>query len=292
MSNLVRAISENGGVIVYAIDSTEIIKEMHTLHQTSATASAALGRLLTGNILMSATLKHPQDSISLRIAGDGPAGILFSEANGEGEVKGYIENPLADVDSLNSGKLNVGEIVGNAGILYVIKDLGLKEPQVGMVPLVSGEIAEDITSYYANSEQVPTVCALGVLVDRDLSVLYAGGYLLQLLPGATDEEITMLENNIQSMQPITKYLQDGKTILDIINDTMRGFNPNILDEQEVHYNCSCGSERFKKSLIALGEAELQEIAKENDDIEIKCQFCNKVYHFSANSLLKEFSYTL
>ena len=288
MSKLIRAISENGGIIIYAIDSTDIIGELQTLHGMSATATATLGRLLTGNILMSATLKNEKDSISLRVAGDGPGGILFTEVRGTGEVRGYMENPHIDLPSTPSGKLDVKGIVGTFGTLYVIKDLGLKEPQIGMVPLVSGEIAEDITSYYANSEQIPTVCALGVLIDKDLSVLNTGGFLLQLLPGATEEEINALENNINNMLPVTQYLQTGKTIIDIINDALSGFYPNILDEQEVYYNCTCNANRFEKSLITLGEKELQNIAKDGDDIEIKCQFCDKVYHFSAKSLLTIF----
>ena len=288
MSKLTRAISENGGVIIYAIDSTDIIKELQVLHEMSATAVAALGRLLTGNVLMSATLKNEKDSISLRIAGDGPGGILLTEVRGTGEVRGYIENPHADLSSTSLGKLNVKGLVGTSGTLYVIKDLGLKEPQIGMVPLVSGEIAEDITSYYANSEQIPTVCALGVLIDKDLSVLNSGGFLLQLLPGATDDEISTIENNINNMPSITHYLQNSKTIVDIIDDALTGFTPNILDEQEIYYHCSCNAARFEKSLITLGKEELQRIASEGDDIEIKCQFCNKIYHFSAESLLSNF----
>lgn len=286
MSKLVRAISENGGVIIYAIDATDIVKEAQSIHKTSATVSAALGRLLTGVALMGATLKSDTDKLSLRVVGDGAVGMLYAETNAKGQVRGYAENPHADLPATAQGKLDVGGIVGN-GTLYVIKDLGLKEPQTGMVPLVSGEIAEDITSYYAHSEQIPTVCALGVLVDTDLSILNAGGYLLQLLPGATDEEITMLENNISSMQSVTSYLSSGKTIYDIINDAMNGFSPNILDEQDVNYHCSCNAERFEQSLIALGKTELEEIAAEDDNIEIQCHFCNKKYQFKASDLLKQ-----
>ncbi|MEG0803528.1 MAG: Hsp33 family molecular chaperone HslO, partial [Pygmaiobacter sp.] len=183
MSKLVRAISENGGVVVAILDSTEIVSEMQRLHTPSAPVSAALGRLLTGAALMGAMLKSVDDALTLRIQGGGPVGLLIAVADGKGNLKGYVQNPLAEAPDHPDGKLNVGGVVGTNGMLSVIKDLGLKEPYVGQVPLVSGEIAEDLTAYYATSEQIPTVCALGVLVDKDLSIRRAGGYLQQLLPG-------------------------------------------------------------------------------------------------------------
>lgn len=284
MSKLVRAISENGGVTICALDSTDIVREMERIHHPSATVSAALGRLLTGCALMGANLKNLQDTLSVRVNGDGPCGLLFAMVDGKGNVKGYAENPLADMPSTPQGKLNVGGIVGQ-GTLYVIKDLGMKEPYVGMVPLVSGEIAEDITSYYAVSEQIPTVCALGVLVDRDLTILKAGGYLVQLLPGATEEEIELLERNIAAMPPVTQLLSEGKDAFDLIQLAMEGFSPNILDEGETAYRCDCEAERFERALLTLGREELHNLEQENDDIEVKCHFCGKEYHFSAGTLL-------
>ena len=197
MSNLIRGISENGGVVFCGVDSTEIVRTAEKLHTTSATCSAALGRLLTGVSLMGAMLKDDGDSITLRVSGGGPAGVVIACTDAHGNVKGCIDHPLVELPAKENGHLDVGGAVGKDGVLTVIRDNKLqKEPTVGQVPLVSGEIAEDITSYYAYSEQIPTVCALGVLVDKDLSIACAGGYLLQLLPGATDAEITRLEQNI------------------------------------------------------------------------------------------------
>ena len=206
MSRLIRAISENGGVIFSAIDSTEIVAEMERIHKTSAVTSAALGRLLTAGALMGAMLKSPENSITLRVKGDGPAGLLLAVADGAGHVKGMVENPVVEIPLRADGKLDVGSAVGKDGTLSVVRDLGMKEPYIGQIPLVSSEIAEDITSYYAVSEQIPTVCALGVLVAPDLTIRRAGGFLLQLLPGATEEEISRLEANVASMKSVTQML--------------------------------------------------------------------------------------
>lgn len=211
MSNLIRGISENGGVVFCGVDSTEIVRTAEKLHTTSATCSAALGRLLTGVSLMGAMLKDDGDSITLRVSGGGPAGVVIACTDAHGNVKGCIDHPLVELPAKENGHLDVGGAVGKDGVLTVIRDNKLqKEPTVGQVPLVSGEIAEDITSYYAYSEQIPTVCALGVLVDKDLSIACAGGYLLQLLPGATDAEITRLEQNIAAMPSVTEMLRAGR----------------------------------------------------------------------------------
>ena len=200
MANLIRGLSENGGVVFCGVDSTDIVRKAEKLHTTSATCSAALGRLLTGATLMGSMLKDDRDRITLRVAGGGPAGVLIACTDGTGNVKGCIDNPLVELPAKANGHLDVGTAVGKDGVLTVIRDNRLqKEPTVGQVPLVSGEIAEDLTSYYAYSEQVPTVMALGVLVDKDLSILCAGGFMVQLLPGATDAEIDRLEKNINAM---------------------------------------------------------------------------------------------
>lgn len=278
MPKLVRAISENGGVVIAMVDSTEIVREMQRLHQPSAPVTAALGRLLTGAALMGAMLKSTDDSLTLRVKGDGPAGLLVAVANGNGDLKGCVEHPTADVPDRADGKLNVGAVVGREGTLSVIKDLGLKEPYIGQIPLVSGEIAEDLTSYYAVSEQIPTVCALGVLVDRDLSVKRAGGFLLQLLPGATEEEISQLEKNVAALPSMTQMLEDGMTVYEIIDRALDGFQPNVLDEQPAFYHCDCSLERSEKIYRSLGKEQLRQIASEQETVELKCQFCNKVYH--------------
>ena len=233
MGKLIRGLSENGGIVFCGVDSTDIVCKAEQLHTTSATCSAALGRLLTGASLMGSMLKDDRDTITLRVSGNGPAGVVIACTDGTGNVKGCIDHPLVELPAKANGHLDVGGAVGKDGVLTVIRDNCLqKEPTVGQVPLVSGEIAEDITSYYAYSEQVPTVCALGVLVDKDLSISCAGGYLLQLLPGATDAEITQLEQNIAAMPSVTEMLHAGKTPEDMMNLAMAGFNPSVLDERE------------------------------------------------------------
>ena len=284
MSKLIRAISENGGAVVSILDSTAIVAEMERLHHPSAVVSAALGRLVTGAVLMAANLKSGDDSLTLRVKGDGPAGLLLAVADGRGNVKGYVENPIVELPPRGDGKLDVGGAVGRDGTLTVIKDMG--QPYVGQVPLVSGEIAEDLTSYYATSEQIPTVCALGVLVERDLTIKRAGGYLLQLLPGATDQEISMLEENVGRMRSMTELLCDGKTPYEIIEEILKGFSPNILDESEVQYHCDCSRDRVERAYISLGQEELRRIAAEQETVEMKCQFCNKAYHLHAADYVK------
>lgn len=286
MAKLVRAISEMGGVVISALDSTDIVYEMERIHKTSAVVTAALGRMLTASQLMASTLKSTKDTITLRIKADGPIGLITVACDGEGNCKGFVENNIVEIPLRSDGKLNVGGAVGKNGTLYVIKDIGLKEPYVGNIPLVSGEIAEDITAYYAYSEQIPTVCGLGVLVNPDLTVKRAGGYLIQLLPGATEEEITMIENNLKNVPSITKFLEDNKTVYDVINTLLDGFNPNILDEQEVRYHCDCNRQRVEKALISIGLKDLQEIYDEEEKIEMGCQFCDKKYYFTKNDIGK------
>ena len=257
MANLIRGLSENGGVVFCGVDSTELVRRAEQLHTTSATCSAALGRLLTGASLMGSMLKDDGDKVTLRVQGGGPAGVLIACTDGTGNVKGCIDNPLVELPPKADGHLDVGGAVGRSGVLTVIRDNRLqKEPTVGQVPLVSGEIAEDLTRYYATSEQIPTVCALGVLVDKDLSILCAGGYLLQLLPGATDAEIDTLEKNIAAMPSVTEMLRAGKTPKDMMELALAGFAPQVLDERTVGYQCDCSEERTKGMLLSLGRREL------------------------------------
>lgn len=288
MKNMVRGLSENGGVIFCGVDSTEIVRKAEQLHHTSATASAALGRLLTAASMMGMMLKEKDDTLTLRVQGGGQAGILIATSDGMGIVKGCIGNPAADLPAKENGHLDVGGIVGNQGLLTVIRDSkSQKRPTVGQIPLVSGEIAEDVTSYYAISEQIPTVCALGVLVDTDLTIKCAGGYLLQLLPGATDAEITQLEENLSKMPSVTQMLSEGKTPEDIMYLLMDGFNPNVLDENVVEYRCDCSEERTKNILLSLGRKELIEMRDEDPRCEVECHFCDAKYVFDLNHLLDE-----
>lgn len=288
MSHLIRGLSENGGVVFAGMDSTDIVRMAEKLHTTSATCSAALGRLLTGAALMGSMLKDDSDTITLRVSGGGPAGVVIACTDKSGNVKGCIDNPLVELPPRSNGHLDVGGAVGTNGVLTVIRDNRLqKEPTVGQVPLVSGEIAEDITSYYAYSEQVPTVCALGVLVDKDLSIICAGGYLLQLLPGATDEEITRLEQNIGAMPSVTELLYSGKTPKDMMEMAMAGFDPQILDERDVHYQCDCSHERTEEMLLSLGRKELEKLRDEDPHCEVVCHFCHTKYEFDLNDLVKK-----
>lgn len=284
MSKMVRAISDMGGVVISAIDSTDIVKRMEEIHKTSAVVSAALGRMLTASQLMASTLKSASDTITLRIKADGPIGLITVACDGRGHCKGYVENNVVEIPLRRDGKLDVGSAVGRNGQLYVVKDIGMKEPYVGSIPLESGEIAEDITAYYAYSEQIPTVCALGVLVNPDLSIKCAGGYLLQLLPGATEEEISLVENNIKNIPSITNFFESGHNVYDIINTVMDGFNPSILDETDVKYQCDCSRERVKKALISIGIKDLEMLRDEEDQIEMGCQYCDAKYYFTKKDL--------
>ena len=289
MANLIRGLSENGGVVFCGVDSTRIVRKAEKLHTTSATCSAALGRLLTGAALMGSMLKDDRDQITLRVSGGGPAGVVIACTDGTGNVKGCIDHPLVELPAKPNGHLDVGGAVGKDGVLTVIRDNRLqKEPTVGQVPLVSGEIAEDLTAYYAYSEQVPTVMALGVLVDKDLSILCAGGFMVQLLPGATDAEIDQLEKNIAAMPSVTTLLHEGKTPEDMMQLALAGFDPNVLDERDVHYQCDCSAERTKEMLFSLGRKELVRMRDEDPACEVVCHFCHSTYQYDLNDLLAEY----
>ena len=276
MGRLLRGISKNGGVIFTALDSTDIVRKMREYHDTSAVTSAALGRLLTAAGLMGTMLKQKKNTVTLRVDGGGPAGILLAVADGAGHVKGYVQEPFAEVPPRADGKLDVGSAVGKTGMLSVVKDLGMKEPYTGMIPLVSGEIAEDITQYYAVSEQIPTVCALGVLVDRDLSILCAGGYLIQLLPGAANDEISLLEENIAHMESVTAML----------SQKICGFEPEVLEISSACYACDCSRERVERALVSLGREELERLAVEEPVAKVSCQFCSREYSVDVPALLR------
>ncbi len=287
-NNCVRGISENGGIIFCAVDATKMINEMEQIHKTSAVVTAALGRLLIASGLMGVMLKSNDDSVTLRVDGDGPCGLLVAVSNGKGDTKGYVTNNVVEIELRQDGKLNVGSAVGKNGVISVVKDFGHKKPYIGQTQLISGEIGEDIAAYYAQSEQVPTVCGLGVLVNEDLTVKSAGGFMVQLLPGATQEEIECLEKNILAMQSVTQMLQQGITPEDMMHIALKGFNPNILDEQNIAYKCTCSKKRSEKILLSLGKQELEEMMKEDNEAEIACHFCNKKYKFILTELIKKY----
>lgn len=286
MGKIIRCITSDGLVMATAIDSTDIVARAETLHKTSAVVTAALGRLLTATSLMGNALKGKDDTITVKIDGDGPAGAILAVSDSQGNVRGYAVNPVVEIPLKENGKLDVCGAVGTHGTLFVIKDLGLKEPYNGFVPLSTGEIAEDIAAYYAVSEQIPTVCALGVLVNPDLTVRVAGGYIIQLLPAAHgyDEVITKLENNVKAMKPISTLLDEGKTIEEIVKIALKGFEVEVLDEQEVAYKCNCSRQRFENALKSLNREELESMANEMEKAETVCQFCNSVYTFTNNEI--------
>ncbi len=284
MGRLIRAISSDGGIMMCAVDSTDIVGKMEQIHKTSAVVSAALGRLLSAASMMGSMLKGEDNSVTLRLAGNGPCGSVIAVSDSWGNVRGYVANPIVELPLNQYGKLDVGGAVGREGTLYVIKDLGLKEPYIGQTPIVSGEVAEDITSYYAVSEQTPTVCGLGVLVNPDLTIRSAGGYLIQLLPGVDDAAIDRLEANINSLDPVSKMLDDGLTPEEICKKALDGFEPEILDTLPVEYRCNCTRERVEKMLLSLGDQELASMAQSGETTEICCHFCDQKYHFTPQEI--------
>ncbi len=285
MGKSVRCISVDGTLTVTAIDSTDIVEEMRAIHNTSPVTSAALGRLLTAASIMGAALKNEDCSVTLRMKGGGPAGTVMAVSDWQGNVRGYIQDPTVELPLNKIGKLDVSGAVGNDGELTVIKDLGMKEPYIGQVPIVSGEIAEDITSYFFTSEQIPTVCALGVLVDRDRTIKAAGGFLIQLLPTALDDTITAVERCIKGIEPVTTLLSSGMTPDEICRHVLKAFKLDVLDTSNPEYRCNCSRQRVENALIGTGIVSLEEMAEE-ENTEVCCHFCNKKYNFSSDDIKK------
>ena len=284
MGNLYRAISADGSAFAAVLDAKDIVSKIEKIHKTSAVVTAALGRLSVGASLMGYMLKGDEDSITLRIDADGPTGQLVAVADSRGNVKSCVNNPVVELPLNSVGKLDVSGAVGKNGTLSVVKDMGLREPYVGVIPLVSGEIAEDIASYYATSEQIPTVCALGVLVAPDLSVKSAGGFLVQLLPFADEKCIDTIEKNVAAMRPVSALLDEGVTPEEIANMLLAGLDPNELDTASPAYKCDCSRERTEKVLISIGRKELLSIAAEGKDTEVSCHFCGRNYVFTPQEI--------
>ena len=285
MGKLYRAISADGSAFAEVLDAKDIVSEIERIHKTSAVITAGLGRLTIAASLMGYMLKGENDTITLRVDGGGPAGQLTAVADNWGNVKSCVVNPVVEIPLNAQGKLDVGRAVGTDGTLSVVKDMGLKEPYVGVIPLVSGEIAEDIANYYATSEQIPTVCSLGVLVNPDLTVKAAGGFLVQLLPFADEKVIDILEKNVAAMPPVSAMLDEGKTPEEIANMLLAGLDPNVLDTAEPVYGCDCSRERTERVLISIGEKDLREMAAEGKDTTVCCHFCGKEYVFTPKELL-------
>lgn len=286
MAKLIRCITSDGAIMVSAIDSTDIVAKAESLHKTSAVVTAALGRLLTAGAMMGNMLKGEKNSISIKIDGGGPSGAITVSADSTGNVRGYAVNPVVEIPLKPNGKLDVSGAVGTNGNLFVTKDLGLKEPYNGFVPITSGEIAEDITSYYATSEQIPTVCALGVLVNTDLTVKKSGGYILQLLPFTEDAIIDCLEENLKTVRPVTELLENGWDIEDIVRDVLKGFEVEVIYEEHPEYKCKCSREKIEGILSGLSNDDLTEMAKDEKGAEIKCHFCTETYNFTPKEIEK------
>lgn len=286
MNELVRMISDDGTLYVLCVNSTEMVKEAQNIHSLSKVCSAALGRLITGASMMGILLKGKDDTLTLKMSGSGPASPIVAVADSNGYVKGYVGDAHVNLPLNEIGKLDVSGAVGKDGSLTVIKDLGLKEPYLAQVPLVSGEVAEDITAYYFVSEQTPTVCGLGVLVNPDdEQVLLAGGFLIQLLPTADDETITKVEKGLTGLKSVTAMMSDGLTPEEICKKVLPEFNMELLDSANVEYKCDCSAERVTNALIATGRDGLREMA-EDESTEVVCHFCNKKYIFSSDEILK------
>ncbi len=289
MGKTVRYISTDGSVVVAASDTTDICETARVYQNSSKVCTAALGRTLTAAGLMGITLKDDDNSVTVRINGGGPAGSVIAVSDAKGNVRGYIMDPHVELPLNAKGKLDVGGAVGKDGFVTVIKDVGLEEPSVGQTPLVSGEIAEDITSYYAISEQVPSVCALGVLVNPDLSVAVAGGFLIQLLPTADDEIITKVEKGLEGIKSVTSMLAAGMSVDDICRAVLPEFELDKLDEYNTAYKCNCSQERVERALISTGKEALKEMMQD-EVTEVKCHFCPKVYKFSSDDIGKLLKY--
>ena len=282
---LIRGIDNMGMIRFFAINTTSLVEKARKIHNTSPTATAALGRALTAAAILGVTLKNKDDILTFKIKGDGPIGNIVTVSNNSGKVKGYVDNPYADLPTRSDGKLDVGGLVGKNGQLAVIKDLGLKEPYIGFTNLVSGEIAEDLANYFYTSEQQPTAISLGVLVDTDISVRAAGGYMLQLLPGVEDEAIDKIENILKNAKPISKLIDEGLTPEDILKELFGEFGVNVLDKIEVEFDCDCSKNKIEKALISLGNDELEKIIEEDGKAEVVCHFCNTKYNFTKEELL-------
>ncbi|MBQ9857778.1 MAG: Hsp33 family molecular chaperone HslO [Oscillospiraceae bacterium] len=286
MDEIVRAVAADGFIKMTAISSRDMVERARAIHNTTPVCTAALGRTLTATSIIGNMLKGEDQSVTVRINGGGQTGSIITVSDAVGNVRGYVTNPHVDIPLKENGKLDVGGAVGVNGMLTVIKDLNMREPYVGSVQLVSGEIAEDFTAYFYESEQTPSACALGVLVDRDYTVKAAGGYLIQLLPDAPEEIAIQLEQSILNTGSVTSVLENY-TAEDLINLVLIGFNPEILERTPVEYKCYCSRERVREAISGIEREELENIQREGKPIEVTCQFCDAVYNFEPSELIEE-----
>ena len=284
MDEIIRMITGDGMVKAVAVTGRDMVERARQIHKTLPVATAALGRTLMAASMMGDMLKEEDGSVTLQIKGGGPLGAITAVSDSRGNPRGYLQNGQVDIPRKYQGKLDVGTAVGSSGSLTVMKDMGLKEPYIGSVQLVSGEIAEDITAYFVESEQVPTACALGVLVDKDQSVAAAGGYLVQLLPGADESVIQRLEESIARLGPVTDALHGGADAVQLLERVLEGQEPELLERRPVAYKCYCSRERVSRAIISMGKEEMQSLIEEQGGAELTCQFCDKVYRFTKEDL--------
>lgn len=285
MDKIIRCITTDGAVMVSVINSTDLVYTAKKIHSTSSSATAALGRLLSAGSMMGAQLKDDGASITVRVNGQGPSGAIIAVADSKGNVRGYVENPNCETKHYTDNKINVAAAVGKEGYIDVIRDYGTGEPYSSRTELISGEIAEDITAYYAQSEQIPTACGLGVLIDKsDGEVMLAGGFLAQLLPGADETATDKLEDSLNKLEPMTTMLAKGMSVEEIARTVLSGFEVEIVDEYPVHYVCSCSREKVINSIASLSNAEIKSMIEEDNGAEVSCIFCGKKYIFSADDL--------
>jgi len=280
---MVRATAGDAQIRAFAVNAKELVEKARAAHDTSPVVTAALGRLMTGALMMGSMLKGEEDILTLQIKGEGPVHGLTVTADASGHVKGYADNPQAMMPPNSAGKLDVGGVIG-AGVLHVMKDMGLKEPYASTVALQTGEIGDDLTYYFAASEQVPSVVALGVLMNRDNTVRQAGGFIVQLMPFAPEEMIDRLEKKLSGLSSVTAMLEEGCTPEGILELVLGEFGVEITDRMPVSFQCNCNRERVEKVLLSLGEKELQELIDEGKEVELHCHFCNKRYAFSVEEV--------
>ncbi|MBA9087542.1 molecular chaperone Hsp33 [Fontibacillus solani] len=278
---LIRGTAMDGKVRAFAVRTTALVEELRRRHDTYPTTTAALGRTTTAAAMMGAMLKG-EEKLTIQVQGDGPVGQIIADANAKGEVRGYVKNPHVQLPSNSLGKLDVAGAVGTTGFIHVTKDLGLKEPYRGSSPIISGELGEDFTYYFAISEQTPSAVGLGVLVDTDSSVIVAGGFIIQLLPGLSDDEIDVIERAVGQMPPVTALLDQGMEL----DEMLRWIVPdvNILEEMDIHFKCTCSRDRVERTLISLGKDELAALKDTEEETEVVCDFCNEAYTFTNSEI--------
>ena len=284
MDQLVRAMTKDGSVKAVAVTTKDLTERARNIQKSLPVATAAMGRALAAASMMGNALKEENASLTLQIKGGGPLGTVLAVSDHLGNVRGYVQNPQVDLPLREDGKLNVGAAVGADGALTVIKDIGLKEPYIGSVGLLSGEIAEDLAAYFAESEQIPTACALGVLVDRDQSVKAAGGYLIQLLPGAGEDVIAKVEGGVLAAGAVTSLLERNPDPEALLRTVLSDFQVEILETSPIAYKCYCSRDRVERALISMGVSDLEDLLAQQGGCELGCQFCDRIYRYSAEEL--------